>query len=149
MAKNIDPSELNIDLSFVSGSASGAEQSEFYYNGIPDGKYSVSSVNLLTWIINAIKEIVSFLINIITYVIRMVFVGWTFLVENMVTDTIKNITGEEEVVEIDATDYGETGNKYTNDNITIEKIIFNKVKVFDIDFFGSDTEETEETEATE
>lgn len=136
---DVNESDIITDVSggrSLSGAMGRAvEQSKFYYNGVPDGKYSVTSKNILEWIIEALADIFSFLVNILTYIIRMVFVGWTFLVENMLTDTIKRITGEEDLLKIDSTDYGKTGNKNTDDNITIERIIFDNVKVFDIDFF--------------
>ena len=114
----------------------GNEESEFYYNGIPDGKYSVTSRNILDWIVNALKDVFNFIVSLLAYLVRMVFVGWTFLIENLLTDTVKRISGEDDLLEIDATDYGEDGNQYTDDNITIEKIIFNDVKIFNVDFFN-------------
>lgn len=137
-----------IDIADVKSSPSGAgltgnstlfnhiEQSEFYYNGIPDGKYSVVSGNIFDWIVNALKDVFNFIVSLLAYLVRMVFVGWTFLIENLLTDTVKRISGEDDLLEIDATDYGEDGNQYTDDNITIEKIIFNDVKIFNVDFFN-------------
>lgn len=134
-ANAIDESTLKSSMAPAS-TLFGKDQSEFYYNGIPDGKYSVTSGNILEWIVNTLKEIFSFVANLITYVIRMVFVGWTFLIENMLTDIIQKISGEESVIKINATDYGKEGNKYTDDNVTIEKIIFDNIKIFDVDFFN-------------
>ena len=146
VAADIDASELNTNPMLNGSGGSGkVQQSKFYYNGIPDGRYSVTSVNPLEWIIDALKNIFSFLINLITYIVRMVFVGWTFIVEELFTAIIKGLTGEDDIIQPDATDYGENGNKFTDDNITIDKIIFDEVKVFDINFFKSDTAE----EATE
>ena len=145
VAEKIDASELTTNPLLGGTAASNKNLSDFYYNGIPDGKYSVTSVNVLEWIIDALKNIFSFLINLITYIVRMVFVGWTFIVEELFTAIIKGLTGEDEILEPDATDYGENGNKFTDDNITIDKIIFDEVKVFDINFFKSKTAE----EATE
>ena len=152
-AAAIDETKLVTDPNLPAGTVSnifgGVNQSEFYYNGIPDGKYSVTSANIIDWIVNTLKEIFSFIANLITYIIRMVFVGWTFLVENMLTDFIKTVSGEENVVEINATDYGKNGNKYTDDNVTIERIIFDNVKIFNVDFFNIEETEEETEEVSE
>lgn len=146
-ANQIDESTLVYDADLLpAGSLSSIfgnkNESEFYYNGIPNGQYSVTSGNVLDWIINTLKEIFSFIINIVTYIVRMVFVGWTFIVENMLTDLIQKVSGEEDILEMDATDYGKDGNKYTDDNVTLEKIIFDNVKIFNVNFFN--LEEAEE-----
>lgn len=147
IVKNIDATEVKTStdgagLTSTTSIFNHVEMSKFYYNGIPDGKYSVTSGNILDWIVNTLKEIFIFIINIIEYIVRMVFVGWTFIVENMLTDLIQKISGEDSILKMDATDYGKDGNKYTDDNVTLEKIIFDNVKIFDVNFFT--TEESEE-----
>lgn len=122
-----------LSVSSNSGGVFGGnmEESEFYYNGIPDGKYSVAG-SFWDWIIDALASVFDFLINIITYIVRMVFVGWTAIMENLITFAVESITGEA-ALNVDAT------SAQTNDNITIETIVFNKVKAFDINFFDVNT----------
>lgn len=117
------------------------EESEFYYNGIPDGKYSIAG-NFWEWIVDSLLAVFEFLVNLCGYVVRMVFVGWTFIVEEFVTNTINSITNTDTVLDIDSTTIEGSGfNFETDDNITIEKIIFDQVKVFDVNFFNIESDE--------
>ena len=110
-------------------SAAGAvPQSEFFYNGVPDGKYSVTAGAALDWIIETLKEIFEFLINIIFYIMRMVPVGYTAIVENWITNTIRTMVGEENL------DIETTGTE-TDGTITLEKIIYDEVNIFNVNFF--------------
>lgn len=114
------------------GGLSQANMSNFYYNGIPDGKYSVTK-GFLERIIDALKDIFNFLIALIPNIIKMVFVGWAAIFESLITTAVKTATGDEnlESVPVTSTDI-ESG-----DNITIEKIVFNKMSIFDVNFFNS------------
>ena len=62
----------------------------------------------------------------------MVFVGWAAIFESLITTAVKTATGDEnlETVPVTSTDI-ESG-----DNITIEKIVFNKMSIFDVNFFN-------------
>lgn len=119
-------------ISSNSNGLSTANMSNFYYNGIPDGKYSVTK-GFLSRIIDALKDIFNFLIALIPNIIKMVFVGWAAIFESLITTAVKTATGDEnlESVPVTSTDI-ESG-----DNITIEKIVFNKMSIFDVNFFNS------------
>ncbi|MGN1299366.1 MAG: hypothetical protein ACI4UE_05235 [Candidatus Scatovivens sp.] len=137
-ASQIDSSTLVTDPSISAGGnttslfGNNQNESEFYYNGIPDGKYSVAG-NFWDWIVESLLSIAKFVINIITYIIRMVFVGWTAIMENLITYAVESVTNEKALLDVDAT------NAETNDNITIETIVFNKVRAFDVNFFNMDS----------
>lgn len=135
-AQAIDPADLNIDPSMMIGGGMGnTNESEFYYNGVPDGKYSVAG-NFWEWIVDTLLAVFEFLINLCGYVFRMVFVGWTFIVEEFMNYAVNSMAQEDTVLDVDSTTIEGSGfNFNTEDNITIEKIIFDKVKVFDVNFF--------------
>lgn len=146
--QNIDESELtdkSITVSNASASTTGLgstqNMSDFYYNGIPDGKYSVTK----SWferLIDSLAGIFDFLIGLITMAVRMVFVGWTAIIENLVTFTVKTATGGDKIESISVT----STDIESGDNITIEKIVFNQISVFDVNFFNfNDTVETQTT----
>lgn len=126
---------LGASTSMIEGSGS---QSEFYYNGIPDGKYSVGNKFTVEWLVDSLLAVFEFLVTICAYILRMVFVGWTFIVEEFITNSINSITKTDTVLDIDSTTIQSSANKETADNITIEKIIFDKVKVFNVNFFNTD-----------
>ena len=123
-------------LGGFSGSAV-MEESEFYYNGVPDGKYSVAG-NFWEWIVQSLADIFAFLINIVAYIFRMVPVGFTAIIENLITYVVTSITGEEFDLMDDSTKIDSSG------DITVESIIFGrdaqdgsgkKVDVFNVNFF--------------
>lgn len=129
VANLIDESSLNINPSLGGESlfGSGIEESEFYYNGVPDGRYSVADSFWMV-IVDALKDIFTFLVNILFYIIRMVFVGFTAIFELLLTYILESIAGESNL-KIDTTTTESSG------NITVESIIFNRVNIFDVNFF--------------
>jgi len=107
------------------------DTSDWYYNGIPDGKYSVVA-SVWEIIIDNIGQIFDYLVGFGTLIIRMVFVGWTTLIEKLVNFTVQSITGGEPLDKISAT----STDVDTGDYVSIEKIIFNEISVFDVNFFN-------------
>ena len=142
-ASKIDANNLITDPTIGSNVAPSVsmsfEQSEFYYNGAPDGKYSVTK-GTLEWLIDSLKQIMAFLINIIFYIIRMVFVGWTALIDNLITWIMETITNDDAVLKVDST---KSDDHY--ENLTVEDIVFNNVKAFDVDFFDLEDSVAETT----
>lgn len=59
-------------------------EGEFYYSGTTKGSY-VPSTNIFSWLIDNLANIADWLLGIITMGFRMVFVGWTALIERMLT----------------------------------------------------------------
>lgn len=105
------------------------EETEFYYNGVPDGRYSVAD-SFWMILIDALKDIFTFLVNILFFIFRMVFVGFTAIFELLLTFIIESVAGESNL-KIDTTTTESSG------AITIEGIIFNRVNIFDVNFFKS------------
>lgn len=107
-------------------------ESEFYYNGIPDGEYSVAG-SFWEWLVNALKDVFTYLVNIIFYIFRMVFVGFTAIIDNLITYIVSSITGKDINIFEDATSGWRNDGNDEVDKVNIETIIFDDV--FDINFF--------------
>lgn len=110
------------------------EEGEFYYAGTTEGSY-VPSFNIFSWLLNNIGDIADWLLGIITMGFRMVFVGWTALLEKLLTWALESTTGvaaDGSLVE-SSTDL--TGLTDSSNNVTVEAIVYNKVAGLNIDFF--------------
>ena len=137
-----DASTFNADGELVEGGRVAAStglglkqpdnMSNFYYNGIPDGKYSVTK-GILEVIIDNIAGIFDWLIGLATMCTRAIFVGWTAIIENLIVLTVSSITGngDLETISVTSTDVGSS-----DDAITIDKIVFNQMSIFDVNFFN-------------
>ncbi len=115
--------------------------SDWYYNGAPDGKYSVTK-SVFERIVDSISGIFDFLVGLNTLEIRMVFVGWTAIIENLVTFSIETIVGDDNIENIPVT----STEIDSSNNITIEKIVFNQIGIFDVNFFNYNDKDEGETE---
>lgn len=109
------------------------EEGEFYYAGSTEGSY-VPSVNIFAWLLNCLGDIADWLLGILTLGIRMVIVGWTALLEKILTWSLESTTGLSAgggAVGSDLSSISDSSN-----NVTIEAIVYNKVAGLDIDFFN-------------
>lgn len=134
-AKLGDVSTFNSGGNLVAGGNSGGgiqNMSNFYYNGIPDGKYSVTK-GFWDRLIDILAEIFDFLIGLMTMLVRMVFVGWTAIFETLITSTVKTVSGDGDILSVPVT----STDVESNENISIEKIVFNQISVFDVNFFNN------------
>ena len=118
------------------------------YYGTTKGEYVGSyTFNLLSWIFDTFLGFIEYLFGIIALLFRAPFIGWTNIVENMINDTINNISG------IKTTDLPEDANTqtrtiegdnpssidvYISKRINIEDIVYNNVPMLDIDVFDVD-----------
>ena len=68
------------------------EEDEFYYAGTTEGAY-VASFDFFSWLVNNIGDIADWLLGIMTMGVRMVFVGWTALLEKALTWALESTTG--------------------------------------------------------
>lgn len=121
------------------GSSSSSEQSvdlsDFYFNGIPDGKYSLAYTNIWVKIFETIAEIANYVIGFLSYIIRIPLIGWTAIIENLFNWTVNTVTGGETVsddrginsVEIDGAD--------DDSRITSEKFFYNEDELTNINIF--------------
>ena len=118
-----------------SGKNQNSNISNFYYNGLADGKYSVTR-NTWDFIVEMFSGIANFLIIFFLWPIRMVFVGWGAIIELIINSTLTAITGGDS---IESTNVNTT-KVDSGDGISIEKIIFNEIGIFDINFFNFNDE---------
>ena len=118
------------------GSSSMGTESEFYYNGVPDGKYSVAG-SFFEWIVQALAEVFKFLVNIIFYIFRMVFVGFTAIVDNLITYVVRSITGDDTASFFKDATSGWRDDGKEVPKVNIETIIFDDT--FDVNFFAPAT----------
>ena len=122
-------------------------EGEFYYSGTTKGSY-VPSTNIFSWLIDNLANIADWLLGIITMGFRMVFVGWTALIEKMLTWALESTSGvnadghavvtttenENGKLEISSTDL--TSVHDATNNVTVQAIVFNHVPALDVDFFN-------------
>ena len=87
---------ISLLVSFCAMPASYAkldlEDGEFYYAGTQKGQYTVSD-GIFEWLLSKIGDIADWLLGIITMGFRMIFVGWTALLEKMLTWAIESTSG--------------------------------------------------------
>lgn len=110
------------------------EDGEFYYAGTQRGQYTVSD-GIFEWLLSCIGDIADWLLGIISMGFRMVFVGWTALLEKMLTWALESTSGinvDGDVVEsnTDLTSITDSTN-----NVTIEAIVYNHVAALDANMF--------------
>lgn len=110
------------------------EEGEFYYAGTTEGSY-VPSFNIFSWLLNNIGDIADWLLGIITMGFRMVFVGWTALLEKLLTWALESTTGVAADGSLVGSSTDLTGLTNSSNNVTVEAIVYNKVAGLNIDFF--------------
>lgn len=132
---------ISILITFCAMPASYAKldlgEDEFYYAGTQKGQYTVSD-GVFDWLLSKIGDIADWILGIITLGFRMIFVGWTALIEKMLTWALEstagvNVSGDVVESSTDLTSITDSSN-----NVTIEAIVYNHVpalnaNVFDIE----------------
>ncbi len=89
---------------------------DFDYEGTQEGTFSAQTYDF-EFILDTLAQILDWFIGIVTYVIRMVFIGYTSLLEIVIDDIAGWVAGEEM-------------------SLTIEKLVNNKVPLLDVNFFN-------------
>lgn len=126
-----------LDTTFsMAGTRSGnINYSNFFFNGVPDGKYSLATRSFWQVIIDTIAQILDFLINLIFYIIRAVIVGYTSIMENLlnwIINVAADTNVEDKSLDISST---EASTSDSEDKVTVDRILFNKLELFDINVF--------------
>ncbi len=136
---------ISLLITFLATPASYAklelEEDEFYYAGTTEGSYA-PSFNIFSWLLNNIGDIADWLLGIITMGFRMVFVGWTALLEKLLTWALESTTGVAADGSLVGSSTDLTGLTDSSNNITVEAIVYNKVAGLNIDFFDLEFDET-------
>lgn len=115
-----------------------ANYSNFFFNGIPDGKYSLAKRTFWQIIIDTLAQVLDYLVNLVLYLIRAVFVGFTAIMENLlnwVINVVSDTNVEEKELDISST---EASTSDSETKVTVDSIIFNKLELFDINVFKFD-----------
>jgi hypothetical protein len=118
--------------------SSNINYSKFFFNGIPDGKYSLANRPFWKVIIDTIAQVLDFLINLIFYIIRAVIVGYTSIMENLlnwIINVVADTNVEDKSLNMSST---EASTSDSENKITVDKILFNKLEIFDINVFDQD-----------
>lgn len=117
---------------------------EFYYKGTTGATYSVGK-STISKIIDAIAGLADLILGIMTMGIRIVFVGWAALFEWILVVTIDAICktnlqeNNSDIFFITPL----TSIMNTDNRVTIEKIVFNEIPLFDVNVFDFSTAEEE------
>ena len=133
-------SSVDVDPSGKVRGASTANinYSKFFFNGVPDGKYSLAKRSFWQVIIDTIAQILDFLVNLIFYIIRAVIVGYTSIMENLLSwiiNVVSDTNVEDKSLNMSST---EASTSDSDTKITVDKILFNKLELFDINVFSKD-----------
>lgn len=110
--------------------ASKVNTSGFYYSGTMKGSYTLEK-NFLAKLIEALGEILDYLVGLAMMGVTAVFIGWTALFERCLTWILQGATGENVEIESVST----TNITSTDDYITLDAIFFNRVPLLDINVF--------------
>ena len=134
---------ISLLLTFVATPSAEAKltlgEGEYYYSGTTKGTYKAST-NIFSWLLANIGDIADWLLGIMTMGIRMVFVGWTALIEKILTWTLEGTTGVETEDGVSSTDLSSISD--SSNNITVQAIVYNQVPAFDVNFFNLDYDKT-------
>ena len=88
----------------------------FNYNGLQASRIGVRKFEF-PWEVLSLKDILDWYIGISTYITRAIYVGLVETVEILIDNTMEAVTGIEA-------------------SLTIEKLVFNKVPILDVNFFN-------------
>lgn len=109
-------------------------EGEFYYAGTQNGVFVVTE-NIFSWLMSCLRDIIDWILGFMTMAFRMSFVGWATIFEWLLTRTLESSTG----LDFYKDALSETNMTSTNDssqNVTVEAIVYNRVPLFDVNFFN-------------
>ena len=131
---------LNSDFSITGTGNIGStkiDYSNFFFNGIPDGKYSLARANIFDAIIDFLQNILYYLTGILALISRMMWIGFASMFDKLLNWTVANLTDTHtytvEDVGLDSTRADDTNSK--NRYVTVESILYNELDFFDVNVF--------------
>lgn len=136
-------------VSSVSQAKLSLDDSEFYYTGTQNSEVMFEA-SFFQKFIKKLKEILNYLIGLLLLAMRSVVVGWIEIAEIFLTGILGEMGDENDFFNYMKTSLAGI-DTYSQHIVNVEQIIFNKLKLFDIDIFdlNEEEEETEGTEGTE
>lgn len=111
----------------------------YFHKGIPAYGGYTPVVTPFNWLIENAKDVLDWFIGFITMALRIEIIGWTSIVENLISNALAvgtqdvNNSETEESKGLDI--FGAVPIETTN-KATVEDIIFNNVPLLDINFFN-------------
>ena len=110
------------------------------YKGLPEGRYEGSThKTLIGFLIDGLKAIIKFFINLTAFLVRAVIVGWVDIVETFFQTVILKLSGHSNKVSFVDKLYGVSSTSYAGERVTVESFMFNKVPLTDANFFNFET----------
>lgn len=97
----------------------GGNDDDFEYGGVTDGQFDYVVYNL-DWVINSLKELLDWIVGLLTYLVKAIVIGYTSIVEGLINQLISWTTS-------------------VDSSVTLEKLLFNKVPILDVNFFNMST----------
>ena len=118
---------------------------QFFFNGKPDGQYSMTSKkNIFEILVDALKDLVNFFTGILSYMFRGVLIGIISVFDRLLNNTIKSVDSSTDLKEDGVTSTSADDPLKMNRSVTIEGLIFNEIDLFDINIFKVDNDEEEQ-----
>ncbi len=131
-----------VAVSANGSSGEAIDYSNFFFNGIPDGKYSLASrKSIFQIIVDALSALLDFFVGLLTYLIRGVIISFISVFDRLINNTIGSMNGEVKTLKeagIDANDADDPTS--INRHVTIEGLVFGDedMDVFDVNIFRVD-----------
>lgn len=136
--------DLNTEFSTslkLGSSGKSIKYSNFFFNGIPDGTYSLATrKSIFEVIIDALKALLNWLVGLITYILRGVIISFISVFDRLLNNSISAIEDNKEksLQQSGVTATSADDPLSENRSITIEELVFNDIDLFDINIFRVD-----------
>lgn len=115
--------------------------SNFYFYGIPDGKYSLATgKNIFEIIVDLMKNLLNFFTGLLTYLFRGVMISFISIFDRLINNTFDSVNGTPKTLQ-DSGVTATSADDPTNRSVTIEGLIFNEIDLFDINIFQVENNE--------
>ena len=141
-AKGITNLNTEFSLGGVSSSAPSINYSNFYFNGIPDGKYSLSTrQSILDLIVDALSSLLDYFVGLLTYILRGVIISFISVFDRILNNTMDAMNGKNRSLKqsgVSANDADDPSS--INRSVTIEGLVFGDedMDIFDVNIFRVD-----------
>ena len=113
---------------------------EFYYSGTTKGTYVVTE-NIFKWLLSHLSDIVDWILGFMTMAFRLSIIGWATILERLLTKVLESSAGNSYLSDaLNATNI--TAANDSSQNVTVESIVYNRVPLFNINFFDFKVDKT-------
>lgn len=124
--------------------ASKVKTNEFYYSGTTKGSYVVNK-SFLSKLVDAFAALIDYILGLSVLGFKMVFVGWTELIEwaltamlqgaSGISDDLSQLVEEKKSENPEMADMAPTDLLDSDQYVTIEAIVLNHIPLFDVNIF--------------